>query len=209
MADQVIEMIKKLGIFIILSQTIVHFCPNNSYERYIRMLVGIMIISLVIIPIGGMFFSQAEFDYATRLREFEKEYDKAVGGVEFKKELNKNVSDKEIIKETEEKVKSSLNNAIQEINKKDALTENSYIFNFYVVSKVEIQMVEDNTYLLITMNRTTESLEKIKINKIQIGVSENNNIENIDNKEVINILQQFFAKQLGIQESNLEVICSE
>lgn len=207
MGDQILEIIKKLGIFIIISQTIVHFCPNNSYERYIRMLVGIMIISLMVIPVAGIFFSQVEFDYASRLSQFEKDFYEAVESVEFQEELDSGIAEEEVIEETEEKIKTRLNNAIQgiEINgEKSAEGENSEILNRYKVTQVSIRMVEQETYLLIIIDEMDGSSD-INVEKVQVGESDNKNTGDINNGEVVEKLREFFAEQLGIQKENLEV----
>jgi len=51
MFDSVLEMIKKAGIFLILAQTVLHLCVSETYEKYIKMMVGLITAILLIFPV--------------------------------------------------------------------------------------------------------------------------------------------------------------
>lgn len=42
----------QIGIFMICAQTFVHFCPKGAYEKYLKMLVSIMVLIQMISPLG-------------------------------------------------------------------------------------------------------------------------------------------------------------
>lgn len=44
----------QIGIFMICAQTFVHFCPNGSYEKYLKMLVSIMVLVQILSPLGAI-----------------------------------------------------------------------------------------------------------------------------------------------------------
>lgn len=71
MDNFIYEMIKRLGVFTIIAQTMIHFCPNTQYEKYIKVLIGIMSVTIVVTPFLGLMkgFTQAEFIATVRLWE--------------------------------------------------------------------------------------------------------------------------------------------
>ncbi len=54
MAEQLFEILRRLGIFMLCAQTIVHFRPKQADEKYIRLLVSIMILIQLLIPVGSV-----------------------------------------------------------------------------------------------------------------------------------------------------------
>ncbi len=52
MENALIKGICQIGIFMICAQTFVHFCPKGAYEKYLKMLVSIMVLIQIISPIG-------------------------------------------------------------------------------------------------------------------------------------------------------------
>lgn len=74
MFDSVLEMIKKAGIFLILAQTVLHLCVSETYEKYIKMLVGLITAILLIFPVidlikenGFQDFESYRMEYETRI----------------------------------------------------------------------------------------------------------------------------------------------
>lgn len=52
MENALVKGICQIGIFMICAQTFVHFCPKGAYEKYLKMLVSIMVLIQIISPIG-------------------------------------------------------------------------------------------------------------------------------------------------------------
>lgn len=46
------QTICRTGIFMICAQTIVHFRPNESYEKYLKLLVSVMVLIQLFLPVG-------------------------------------------------------------------------------------------------------------------------------------------------------------
>lgn len=46
-----IEMIKEMGIFIVIAQAIIYFVPSENYVKYVKVIVGILMIAKVAGPI--------------------------------------------------------------------------------------------------------------------------------------------------------------
>lgn len=50
-----VDLLKQVGIFMVCSQTILHFRPHQKYEKYLKLLVGIMVIAQLVTPLLGLF----------------------------------------------------------------------------------------------------------------------------------------------------------
>ncbi len=48
-----LETICKIGIFMICAQAIIHFRPRETYEKYLKLLVGVMILIQLFLPVGS------------------------------------------------------------------------------------------------------------------------------------------------------------
>lgn len=53
MGNALFQAICRTGIFMICAQAIVHFRPHESYEKYFKLLVSIMILIQIFIPLGN------------------------------------------------------------------------------------------------------------------------------------------------------------
>lgn len=53
-----VAAIKEICIFVIIAQAIMFFVPDNSYMKYVRVLVGIMMILKITEPIFGLFLDE-------------------------------------------------------------------------------------------------------------------------------------------------------
>lgn len=49
-----VESIKKIGIFMIAAQAVIHFAPSQKYEKYIKLIVGMMILVQFVVPFHRM-----------------------------------------------------------------------------------------------------------------------------------------------------------
>ena len=48
-------MVKEIGIFVIIAQAILYFVPGEHYAKYVKVLVGLMIIAKIAIPVLNLF----------------------------------------------------------------------------------------------------------------------------------------------------------
>lgn len=68
MGDKLLEVIKQVGIFMICAQMILHFRPSESYNKYIKLLISIMVLVQLMFPVmeifgGGMDGFYGKLDY--------------------------------------------------------------------------------------------------------------------------------------------------
>lgn len=60
MQSNFVSVICQMGIFVICAQAIVHFRPKASYERYLKMLVSIMLAMQLFLLVGDVFSTDVE-----------------------------------------------------------------------------------------------------------------------------------------------------
>ena len=48
-----IEIIRKIGIFMIAAQVMIHLVPDKRYEKYIKLITGVIILAMLIQPFSG------------------------------------------------------------------------------------------------------------------------------------------------------------
>jgi biopolymer transport protein ExbB/TolQ len=81
MRNILFQTICRVGIFMICAQALVHFRPREAYEKYLKLLVSVMILIQLFLPIGSLFLGGGRQDAARQLeafgRELEQEMQKA------------------------------------------------------------------------------------------------------------------------------------
>lgn len=72
MLSGLFRAICQVGIFMICAQTIVHFKPNGSYGKYLKMLVSVMLLIQIFLPIARIFSGDAGLNIEARVKWFEQ-----------------------------------------------------------------------------------------------------------------------------------------
>lgn len=73
-----LELVKKVGIFVIVGQTIQHFGIGKKYERYVKLVISIMVVAQVV------------FAFGIYVKQFQKQ-GILVSGSEYQKEWEVNM----------------------------------------------------------------------------------------------------------------------
>ncbi len=60
-----VEIIKEIGIFIVIAQAVLYFVPSENYVKYVKVIVGI----LMIVKIAGPILSFEAEDVLTDIME--------------------------------------------------------------------------------------------------------------------------------------------
>lgn len=66
-----VELIKRIGIFMIAAQAVIHFTPGQKYEKYIKLIVGMMILLQFVMPLRSI-LSKTETDWGAQLTDMER-----------------------------------------------------------------------------------------------------------------------------------------
>jgi len=105
MVDIFLEMSKKVGIFMIISQTVLHMGIAGTYEKYIRLVISFMVAAQIIFSFAAFFqiedtglfdFLEKNFqeEWKTELERFE-EHLQVVQGKIYEK-LGEDVQTKDV-----------------------------------------------------------------------------------------------------------------
>lgn len=54
MQEQIVGTICRVGIFMICAQAMVHFRAQESYEKYLKLLVSVMVMIQLFLPVGSL-----------------------------------------------------------------------------------------------------------------------------------------------------------
>lgn len=54
--DGLFQTICRIGIFMICAQAVIHFRPEEAYEKYLRLLVSAMVLIQLFLPVGRLLF---------------------------------------------------------------------------------------------------------------------------------------------------------
>lgn len=117
-----VELIKRIGIFMIAAQAVIHFTPGQKYEKYIKLIVGMMILLQFVMPLRSI-LSGAEIDWGAQLTDMERMLE--TGGMTDETAGSLSVAEA-VMSSLESEIKSRLSNEISGEN--------------YVISNVQVSM---------------------------------------------------------------------
>lgn len=215
--NALVELIKRIGIFMIAAQAVIHFTPGQKYEKYIRLLVGMMILLQFVMPLHRM-VSGAETDWIAQLADMEKvfEMEGMADGTAGLPSVAESVIDN-----LENEIKSKLNNEIAgegyvisnvKVSMKSSGGTGS---REYTLEKVRV-VVYRRTNIPYDQADGKSEIEKIQIEKINIdSISDSSQTLTVDadedgpyeegTEEISEQLRERFCGVLGMDEENMEV----
>lgn len=78
MHSEFFNAVCRVGMFMICAQTIVHFRPNGSYEKYIKLLVSAMILIQILKPVMGLFGGSSAAEFESRIAWFDEQLQEGI-----------------------------------------------------------------------------------------------------------------------------------
>ena len=82
MFDEIMDIIKKTGVFLVLAQTVLQLCAGEVYEKYIRMVIGLISAMLLFLPVmeyiredGFQSFEQYRTEYEQEMFGSETDFE--------------------------------------------------------------------------------------------------------------------------------------
>lgn len=66
-------VVGQAGIFLICAQTIVHFRPKEAYEKYLKLLLSVMLLTQLLQPVLTVFGGGVEQNAQAQVEEFTEE----------------------------------------------------------------------------------------------------------------------------------------
>ena len=70
MGEELLQIIKRVGIFMVCAQMLLHFKPSESYGKYIRLLMSMMVLAQLISPVMALFGRGSETSLETRVFQY-------------------------------------------------------------------------------------------------------------------------------------------
>lgn len=86
-----LEMIKEMGIFIVIAQAVLYFVPGESYVKYVKVIIGIIMIAKISQPVFAL-TSEKTFEdilvesqiFAQEMSDLEESYETELHKLENK-----------------------------------------------------------------------------------------------------------------------------
>lgn len=101
-----LQTICRIGIFMICAQAVVHFRPRETYEKYLKLLVSVMVLIQLFLPLGSFLLGGGMEQTLEGLELFraqlEQEMETAAREAEAAEQLLEQMTLEEIRKEMEE-----------------------------------------------------------------------------------------------------------
>ena len=107
MLSGLFQAICQVGIFMICAQTIVHFRPNGSYEKYLKMLVSVMLLIQIFLPITKMFSEDVSLQIQQRVTWFEQSMEEAAEKAAKSAFLSEDTLERMTLEEVQNRLKDS------------------------------------------------------------------------------------------------------
>ena len=200
-----ISIIKEICIFMIIAQAVLFFVPSNSYMKYVKILVGIIMILRITQPIFGIISGEEiKQEMQNRITELEKNIETSQEGLEIKGD---SVG---IYNSIEEELKSRLNRCEADYAVEDvALTGTSEQGGD---STDAADKADGDMRIIVTVSaKKEESLHTASSNagigKIEIGLIQvNENKSESQDPEEDEELKEAYGSCIGVDTESIEII---
>ncbi len=102
------QTVKQIGAFMICAQVLLHFKPSPKYEKYLKLLISVMVLVQILVPFINLFSGKNAMDFDARVATIQKEINQNMEWLE----LENAISEENILKYTLEEVKTRINNIV-------------------------------------------------------------------------------------------------
>lgn len=203
MAESLLEFMKRIAVFMIIAQTILHFRPNKSYEKYLKMLIGIMMLAIFIVPITQLFRRDSMKEYERLLEGYEKNIDKMYETSNFQI----NLQEEAYLYTMREEIKDRFNN----ISKTYGYTVKNVDFvGISDTSEAGVKITsEGESSIQVTLQEQSSKISTIQVDKIKFRGNKTENVSAVvpeEFNEMILMLRREFATSLGVEENVIKIL---
>lgn len=185
-----LEFIKRMGVFLLCAECILHFAPGNSYQKYIRALIGLMILMQFMVPIRAILTGEEKAVIESQVNELRYQLESISESA--KTDITEDIPDQNelIFANINEEIKLRLNSIPNPENLSYLVTDVKIgnISRVFVKTGTEEGGGQDN-HIKIPI---------ISIGSVTLGEEEN--------QSEIPELRKLFANELNIEEEYLEVV---
>lgn len=193
------QAVKQIGIFMICAQAILHFKPSEKYEKYLKLLISVMVLVQILVPIVNFFSGMDTEIFYSRMETIQAEINREMEQLEIESAIN----EKNVLNEAKKEIKTRVNNIASKYD--------------LSVQYMQVQQA-DLTEKLIVYVQKEEKMQDISIQNIQIEpISIKSNLafgETTEQKETreeekLQLLCKEISMDLNIPEEEIEVLWYE
>lgn len=134
MGNIFIDMVKNVGIFIVVGQTLLHFGVGKRYEKYLKLIISLMVVSLLVSGFGAFLKSEKELGVTKIWKMGQNEY------YEFWEKNRKNFEEKVVLQQKE--IEQHLGSNIAEQEEAKEKEQNNKKEQFPVKIKIDEIRIE-------------------------------------------------------------------
>ena len=190
MGAQFLELLKKVTVFMLAGQHIVHFLPAGGYEKYVKMMISIMVLSQIVLPILSLGKFDAAGVYDSAMDKYEQEIEKIGMQVEENDFEGRDYQEEALSMTVRQKLEPLMEQYGVSLNAVSAPEE----------GKLRVDIAEGGA-----AGGRLVTIENITINPSGEGTDAEDS-ENGRTAEERLQMKAAFAEALGIDSGNLEVI---
>ena len=212
----IVENIRRIGIFMIAAQTVMHFAAGKQYEKYLKIIAGVIILLLFISPFATSSPNPA-IDWQAEAERLEKQLQR-----NMRQEMPYVASPAETValRQIDEEIRKRLNDTIPDQNYSVTdvaidLEETSVSTNAGVSGRErnwEFKCVKVTLQGVTVVDGTNDNEDRtVRIEEITVGLregtaAEQQETQDPDRDTIIQEYRQLFARTLGITDDKVEVI---
>lgn len=104
----------KVGIFMICAQALLHFSPKAAYEKYLKLLVGVMVLIQLFLPVFSLVFGGGMEETARQLEQFRTELQDGITQAEEEKLLANELLEKMTLEEVRRRMEEAADSGTEE-----------------------------------------------------------------------------------------------
>ncbi len=214
-----VENIRQIGIFMIAAQAVVHLAPGKQYEKYIKLIAGIMVLMLFTAPFldqSGAIMEKWQAQTEQIIRKMEKQQWE---GEKLFTEYGVSNSKQVILNDVEEKIRERLSGLkacegyeVTDVKIQLAETESGLGEKTWEVQKMYVGLQRISGHEEAENEKKTGDgvhVDQIVIDKVNPGEADRDSNQHSDEKEdveaAVSSFRTIFGNELGISESCVEV----
>ena len=179
--------------FMLIAELLIHLRASDHYEKYIRLIMGLICLTIMIVPIMNLIIKGDSNITTVTAEEFQQQLTEAMA------ECNLDFDHHEyLLIETEEELKTRC----EEIVSAAGYSVNGVVFDWEEEKVIGLQIYLHNNTIEIQKDSNKIEVQPIEINQEDAKETNENKEENFNDYDLISKI----AKGIGVDEEYIRVI---
>ena len=193
---ELFQTIRQIAVFMICAQAILHFKPSVKYEKYLKLLISVMVLVQLLLPFLKVFSWEEEDFFYTRMETIQAEMEKEMAELK----IESTIYEESVLKETEEEIKTKVNLIASK--------------NELIVCYLQFDVADSNRKMVVYVKEEEKMKDTdIHIDRISIDTDfsfmESAEEEKTAKNDKLQALSEDIHRELGIDEKRIEVLWYE